>query len=157
VTSFPDTLAAISRDVDGDLAFANIETVVTDRNDLVPESKGKDTPFHFRSHPMALKAMMDAGFNLFALANNHSMDYGGQCVEETLYHFAIANIERPIAFAGIGSNSEERPSPPASTSTECISALPRPVLSPETIRNIALPLTGLGRRLTATAQISKPW
>jgi poly-gamma-glutamate capsule biosynthesis protein CapA/YwtB (metallophosphatase superfamily) len=111
VTSFPDTLAAISRDVDGDLAFANIETVVTDRNDLVPESKGKDAPFHFRSHPMALKAMMDAGFNLFALANNHSMDYGGQGVEETLYHFAIANIERPIAFAGIGSNSEEATKP----------------------------------------------
>ncbi|HEY6669403.1 MAG TPA: CapA family protein, partial [Methyloceanibacter sp.] len=111
VTSFPDTLAAISRDVDGDLAFANIETVVTDRNDLVPESKGKDAPFHFRSHPMALKAMMDTGFNLFALANNHSMDYGAQGVEETLYHFAVANTERAIAYAGIGSDFEEATKP----------------------------------------------
>jgi hypothetical protein len=51
VTSFPETLAGISRDIDGDLAFANVETVVTDRNDLSPESKGKDAPFHFRSHP----------------------------------------------------------------------------------------------------------
>jgi poly-gamma-glutamate capsule biosynthesis protein CapA/YwtB (metallophosphatase superfamily) len=111
VTSFPDTLSGISRDVDGDLAFANIETVITDRNDLAPESKGKDAPFHFRSHPMALKAMMDTGFNLFALANNHSMDYGAQGVEETLYHFAVANTERAIAYAGIGSDFEEATKP----------------------------------------------
>src|SRR6266545_3734484 len=111
VTSFPDTLSGISRDVDGDLAFTNIETVITDRNDLAPESKGKNAPFHFRSHPTALKAMMDTGFNLFALANNHSMDYGSQGVEETLYHFAVANAERPIAFAGIGSSFEEATKP----------------------------------------------
>jgi len=74
VTSFPETLAGISRDIDGDLAFANVETVVTDRNDLSPESKDKDAPFHFRSHPAAVKALMDVGFNMFALANNHAFD-----------------------------------------------------------------------------------
>lgn len=107
VTSFTETLAGIARDVDGDLAFVNLETVITDRNDLPLEgSKGKGA-FHFRSHPLALKALMDAGFNLFSLANNHSMDYGGQGVEETLYHMAVANAERTIAYAGIGSNFEE--------------------------------------------------
>ena len=111
VTAFPETLAGISREVDGDLAFANIETVITDRNNLAPESKGKNAPFHFRSHPAALKAMMDAGFNMFALANNHSMDYGAQGIEETLYHFAVANAERPIAFAGIGANFDEAAKP----------------------------------------------
>ncbi len=30
-----------------------------------------------------------------------------QGIEETLYHLAVANAERPIAFAGIGSNFEE--------------------------------------------------
>ena len=107
VTSFPETLAGISRDIDGDLAFANVETVVTDRNDLSPESKGKDAPFHFRSHPAAVKALMDVGFNMFALANNHAFDYGATGIEETLYHFAVANAERAIAYAGIGSNFEE--------------------------------------------------
>ncbi|HEV7463864.1 MAG TPA: CapA family protein [Methyloceanibacter sp.] len=107
VMSFPDTLAGISRDIDGDLAFANVETVVTDRNDLSPESKGKDAPFHFRSHPAALKALMDVGFNMFALANNHAFDYGAPGIEETLYHFAVANAGRAIAYAGIGSNFEE--------------------------------------------------
>jgi len=107
VTSFTDTLAGIARDVDGDLAFVNLETVITDRNDLPPEgSKGKGA-FHFRSHPLALKALMDTGFNVFSLANNHSMDYGAQGVEETLYHMAVANAERPIAYAGIGGNFDE--------------------------------------------------
>ena len=106
LTSFSDTLAGISSEVDGDLAFINLETVVTDRNDLAPEGKGKGA-FHFRSHPAALKALIDAGFNLFSLANNHSYDYGPQGVEETLYHLAVANAEKAIAYAGIGSNFDE--------------------------------------------------
>ena len=106
LTSFSDTLAGISSEVDGDLAFINLETVVTDRNDLAPEGKGKGA-FHFRSHPAALKALIDAGFNLFSLANNHSYDYGPQGVEETLYHVAVANAEKAIAYAGIGSNFDE--------------------------------------------------
>jgi poly-gamma-glutamate synthesis protein (capsule biosynthesis protein) len=106
VLSFADTLAAVKSAVDGDLAFVNLETVVTDRNDLQPHGRGKGT-FHFRSHPDALKALIDAGFNLFSLANNHAYDYGPQGIEETLYHLAVANAAQPIAFAGIGSTSEE--------------------------------------------------
>ena len=106
VTGFADTLDGISRDVDGDLAFVNLETVVTDSNDLAPEGKGKGA-FHFRSHPAALKALIDAGFNLFSLANNHAFDYGAPGIEETLYHFAVANAERAIAYAGIGGNFDE--------------------------------------------------
>src|SRR3970282_1742712 len=63
--------------------------------------------FHFRSHPAALKALIDSGFNLFSLANNHAFDYGAPGIEETLYHLAVANAERAIAYAGIGSNFEE--------------------------------------------------
>src|SRR5262245_17527547 len=63
VTSFAETLAGVAPDVDGDLAFVNLETVITDRNDLAPEGKGT---VHFRSHPAAVKALMDAGFNLFS-------------------------------------------------------------------------------------------
>jgi poly-gamma-glutamate capsule biosynthesis protein CapA/YwtB (metallophosphatase superfamily) len=106
VMSFPDTLAGVSRDIDGDLAFVNLETVVTDRNDLAPVGKGKSA-FHFRSHPAALKALIDAGFNLFSLANNHSYDYGAPGIEETLYHLAVANAEKAIAYAGIGGNFDE--------------------------------------------------
>jgi poly-gamma-glutamate synthesis protein (capsule biosynthesis protein) len=106
VMSFTETLGGISSEVDGDLAFVNLETVVTDRNDLAPEGKGRGA-FHFRSHPAALKALIDTGFNLFSLANNHSYDYGTAGIEETLYHLAVANAEKAIAYAGIGSNFAE--------------------------------------------------
>jgi hypothetical protein len=104
--SFTDTLSGVAKDVDGDLAFINLEAVVTDRNDIPPETKGKGA-FHFRSHPAALKALIGAGFNLFSLANDHSYDHGAAGIEETLYHVAVANAERAIAYAGIGSNFEE--------------------------------------------------
>jgi poly-gamma-glutamate capsule biosynthesis protein CapA/YwtB (metallophosphatase superfamily) len=106
VTAFSYMLGGIADQVDGDLAFLNLETVVTDRNDLKPEGKGKAV-YHFRSHPLALKALINDGFNLFSLANNHAFDYGGQGIEETLYHIAVANTERAIAYAGIGSNFDE--------------------------------------------------
>ncbi len=109
VTPFKDMTSGIAHEIDGDLAFVNLETVVTDRNDLKPERKGsgQEAPFHFRSHPAALKALIDVGFNLFSLANNHAMDYGDQGVEETLYHLAVANSERAIAYAGLGGTFDE--------------------------------------------------
>jgi poly-gamma-glutamate synthesis protein (capsule biosynthesis protein) len=114
VTPFADMTSGIAKDIDGDLAFVNIETVVTDRNDLKPERKGsgdKDAAFHFRSHPAAVKTLISLGFNLFSLANNHAADYGAAGIEETLYHLAVANTEHPIAFAGIGSTFEEAINP----------------------------------------------
>ena len=107
VTAFAETLSGIAGEVDGDLAFVNLETVVTDRNDVPTDGNKSKGSFHFRSHPAAVKALIDAGFNLFALANNHAMDYGAAGVEETLYHMAMANAEKAIAYAGVGSNLDE--------------------------------------------------
>lgn len=109
--SFTESLSGVARDVDGHLGFVNLETVVTDRNDLTPDSKGQKSPYSFKSHPAGLKALVDAGFNLFSLANNHSMDYGAYGAEETLYHMALAAAERAIGYAGIGANFEEATRP----------------------------------------------
>jgi len=109
--NFGESLSGIAREVDGDLAFINLETVITDRNDLVADSKGQTAPYNFMSHPLALKALVGTGFNLFSLANNHSMDYGANGAEETLYHMAVTAAERPIAYAGIGTNFEEATRP----------------------------------------------
>ncbi|MEZ5829308.1 MAG: CapA family protein [Hyphomicrobiales bacterium] len=111
LVSFADSLSGVARDIDGDFAFINLETVITDRNDLAPDSKGQNAPYNFKSHPLALKLLIDRGFNLFSLANNHSMDYGANGAEETLYHMAVAAAERAIAYAGIGSNFEEATRP----------------------------------------------
>jgi Bacterial capsule synthesis protein PGA_cap len=104
VTSFADTLAGLAGAVNGGIAFVDLDTVITDRNDLAPEGKGTA---HFRSHPAALKTLIDSGFNVFSLANDHAYDYGAQGIEETLYHLAVANAARPVAFAGIGGDFEE--------------------------------------------------
>lgn len=109
--SFTDALSGVARDVDGDIAFVNLETVVTDRDDLVPDSKGQKSPYNFKSHPRGLRALIDTGFNLFSLANNHSMDYGANGAEETLYHLAVAAAEQVIVYAGIGANFEEATRP----------------------------------------------
>ncbi len=109
--SFSDSLSSIAREIDGDFAFVNLETVLTDRNDLEPDGKGQTSPYNFKSHPQALRALISRGFNLFSLANNHSMDYGANGAEETLYHMAVAAAEHPIAYAGIGTNFEEATRP----------------------------------------------
>ena len=54
---FKESLSGVAREVDGDLAFVNLETVVTDRNDLTPDSKGQTLPYNFKSHPAGLKAL----------------------------------------------------------------------------------------------------
>lgn len=113
--TYAQSLSGIANDIDGDLAFLNLETVVTDRNDLEPDMKGQTSPYNFRSHPAGLNALVGAGFNLFSLANNHSMDYGPAGAEETLYHMAVAGAARgkhdAIAYAGLGADFEEATRP----------------------------------------------
>jgi poly-gamma-glutamate capsule biosynthesis protein CapA/YwtB (metallophosphatase superfamily) len=111
VMSFADTISGVANEIDGDLAFVNLETVVTDSNDIRTDGNKSAGAFHFRSHPGGVKALTAAGFNLFSLANNHAMDYGAQGLEETLFHMAVAGGERPIAFAGVGADFDEATRP----------------------------------------------
>lgn len=109
--TYVQSLKRIAPDLNGDLAFLNLETVVTDRNDLTPDDKGQSAPFNFRSHPEGLSALTGAGFNLFSLANNHSMDYGALGAEETLYHMAVAGTKHPLTYAGLGADFVEATKP----------------------------------------------
>jgi len=157
LVSFTDSLSGVARDVDGDLAFLNLETVITDRDDLVADSKGQKAPYNFKSHPLALKALIDTGFNLFSLANNHSMDYGANGAEETLYHMAVAAAERAIAYAGIGSNMEEATRPGCLELGDTRSPLAPPASSPASGLSIAPAKTRLDSPLTATTPTSNWW
>ena len=74
--TWAETTSQIDDDINGDLNFTNIETIVTDRNDLAPDHKEQSGPFNFRIHPKGLRHLVVKGFNLLSLANNHSMDYG---------------------------------------------------------------------------------
>lgn len=109
--TWADTTSLIADDVNGDLNFTNIETVVTDRNDLTPDTKGQGGPFNFRTHPNGLRHLAMRGFNVLSLANNHSMDYGLEGLKETLKHTSALKTERRAVAAGLGMNREEASRP----------------------------------------------
>ena len=108
---FRAALSGVAGDINGDLNFTNIETVVTDRNGLKRDFKGQRGPFNFRTHPNGITALTDAGFNVFSLANNHAMDYGPAGLRETLKHISTVPKSKLLAAAGLGLNSSEAGKP----------------------------------------------
>jgi len=109
--TWAETTSLIDNDINGDLNFMNVETVVTDRNDLTPDSKEQSAPFNFRTHPNGIRHLVSRGFNLLSLANNHSMDYGAEGLKETLKHVGELQKERLAVAAGVGMNSEQASRP----------------------------------------------
>jgi poly-gamma-glutamate synthesis protein (capsule biosynthesis protein) len=63
--------------VDTDLAFANLESPLTD----APFSGGR---FDLRAPPAAVAALQAAGFDAVSLANNHALDGGSAGLAETV-------------------------------------------------------------------------
>jgi poly-gamma-glutamate capsule biosynthesis protein CapA/YwtB (metallophosphatase superfamily) len=109
--TWAETTSLIDNDINGDLNFMNVETVVTDHNNLTPDSKEQRAPFNFRTHPNGIRHLVSRGFNLLSLANNHSMDYGLGGLEETLKHVGKLQNERLAVAAGVGMNSEQASRP----------------------------------------------
>lgn len=82
----------------GDINLANLESpIATGGNEF------SNKQFRFRAEPAVAKAVRAAGFNLVTLANNHSMDFGGEALAETLQHLDSAGI----AWIGAGVNLDE--------------------------------------------------
>ncbi|MTD95542.1 hypothetical protein GIW81_14475 [Hyphomicrobium sp. xq] len=109
--TWAETTSRIEDQVNGDLNFMNVETVVTDRNDLPPDLKEQRGPFNFRTHPNGIRHLVTRGFNVLSLANNHSMDYGVDGLKETLKHVGKLQEERLAIAAGVGMNSEQASRP----------------------------------------------
>ena len=107
VLEWSDLTEGIDNLIDGDLNFMNLETVVTDRNDLPPGDKKQKSPYLFRSHPRGVEHLADRGFNLVSAANNHAYDYGADGVLETIAHLsALATTKNGFHWAGVGKNRE---------------------------------------------------
>src|SRR3954451_7097104 len=83
-----------------DIAFTNLEVLPNDfRGHPAQESGGS----HFGAPSWVIDELRDAGFDLFAAATNHSLDYGVAGLET-----AIAELEaRGVWYAGIGRNLED--------------------------------------------------
>lgn len=96
--AFPDFTAGLRPLLTGDINFANLETVITDRNDLTPLVKA----FTFRSHPSAVRHIVDLGMNALSMANNHAVDYGDAGLRETLRHLSVLREAGLQAAPGVG-------------------------------------------------------
>ncbi|MEB1808534.1 MAG: CapA family protein [Bacillaceae bacterium] len=80
-----------------DYAVANLETAITTSNN----SFGKQ--YNFKANPVKLEGLVNAGFDLVSLANNHTMDYREEGLLDTMKYLR----EYGIDFVGAGKNSEE--------------------------------------------------
>lgn len=88
------------------LRFLNLESPVTTR----PPTARKTYPL--TTHPHFLELLVDAGFNLFSLANNHTGDAGREGVADTLGHLARLSTEaRPLWWSGAGADRRVRQRP----------------------------------------------
>ena len=63
---------------DADLAVANLECV------LSTQGKPLNKPYVIRAHPSAGETLAAAGIDLVTLANNHTLDYGNDALDDTL-------------------------------------------------------------------------
>ena len=106
-TPWAELTAGIAPLLDGDINFANLETVVTDRNDIGTIDKA----FNFRSHPAGIRHLIGIGFNVFSTANNHALDYGETGVRETLRHLSPLAPAGLKAWPGVGTSREEASRP----------------------------------------------
>ena len=87
----------------GDLVFMNLENPVSDRTATAQKE------YSFTSPPERLGWYLDAGFNLFSLANNHSADAGQEGIDDTIAHLDRLSAERgrTIWYAGAGVDPEQ--------------------------------------------------
>jgi poly-gamma-glutamate synthesis protein (capsule biosynthesis protein) len=81
-----------------DINLANLESPIAEGGLEYTEKK-----FRFRAKPQVAVALRAAGFNLVTLANNHSMDFGGEALVETFQHLN----DNGIAWIGAGTTLSE--------------------------------------------------
>jgi poly-gamma-glutamate capsule biosynthesis protein CapA/YwtB (metallophosphatase superfamily) len=72
-----------------DLSFANLETVVRERHEGIPNFT-QGTPM--TTSPELLRDLAWMGFDIFSCANNHATDYGTEGVLATIAHLRAAGL-----------------------------------------------------------------
>lgn len=80
-----------------DLSVVNLETSITTGG----TKQGKQ--YTFRSDPIALSGLKNAGFQLVSLANNHSLDFGLQGFTDTVFNLKQYQLD----YVGGGLNKDE--------------------------------------------------
>jgi poly-gamma-glutamate capsule biosynthesis protein CapA/YwtB (metallophosphatase superfamily) len=84
-----------------DITVGNLECPISDRGFT------EDKTYAFRAPIAAAESLAWAGFNLVNLANNHSLDYGPEALQDTLAYLAANSIQS----VGAGMNETEAYAP----------------------------------------------
>lgn len=82
--------------VSADITVGNLECAVGTTGEPL---KGKE--YTFRARPESLKGLVECGFDIVSLANNHTLDYGVECMLETLKHLD----DYGILYVGAGKDA----------------------------------------------------
>jgi poly-gamma-glutamate capsule biosynthesis protein CapA/YwtB (metallophosphatase superfamily) len=81
---------------EADIAFGNLETPLSERGVPTPGKSRRSlrnrTNFLFRAPPTAAGGLARAGFDVVSVANNHTMDYGGDALADTLTSLSEAGV-----------------------------------------------------------------
>ncbi len=101
-TEWRDLTSQIRSQIDGDINFGNLETVISD----APLSSPADKAYKFQSHPNAVEHLVDIGFNLFSMANNHAGDYGREGLNSTYSWINYFNEKFGVQYHGVGTTGE---------------------------------------------------
>ncbi len=100
----PKFTAAVNAVREGDARFTNLE-ILFHNYDAPPSAQSGGT--WLAAEPSLFKELQWIGFNLFATANNHSLDYG---IDGLRIHRRVL-IDAGAAFAGTGENLGEARAP----------------------------------------------
>jgi poly-gamma-glutamate capsule biosynthesis protein CapA/YwtB (metallophosphatase superfamily) len=96
---------------DADIAFGNLETPLSERGvptpGKSPRSLRSRTNYLFRAPPTAASGLAWGGFDVVSVANNHTMDYGGDALADTLTCLTQAGV----APVGAGPDLEAATAP----------------------------------------------
>jgi poly-gamma-glutamate capsule biosynthesis protein CapA/YwtB (metallophosphatase superfamily) len=85
---------------EADIAFGNLECPISESGRLVVK------PFRFRAHPRVLDGLVNAGFDVLSLANNHTLDCGRDGLIETMEHLKRKGI-LGVGAGGTRAQAEE--------------------------------------------------
>jgi poly-gamma-glutamate capsule biosynthesis protein CapA/YwtB (metallophosphatase superfamily) len=80
-----------------DYAVVNLETAVTNHTGVFSKE------YNFKSDPIALQGLKNAGFDLISLANNHTMDYEAKGLLDTMHYINTYGL----SYIGAGNDSKE--------------------------------------------------
>ena len=78
----------------GDITFGNCEQTYSDKGNLVPGQTSIEDP------SKSINTLIDAGFDVLSIANNHTLDAGYEALLDTIERMKKTNIK----LVGIGKN-----------------------------------------------------